>query len=110
MKKIDFENLLQHEENLDPENWEEIKHIGHEMVDIILEYLRDIRFRSAWQKPSEELKSSINIPLPRAGQKRKEVFEEFVNNILPYAKGNSILDFGLGSEALELRSVRLQKC
>lgn len=88
MKKIDFEKALQHEENLDPANWEEMTRLGHEMIDTMMDHLRDLRSKPVWQKPGAEMRASLNVALPSQGQETKEIFGEFVKNILPYSKGN----------------------
>src|SRR5215831_8387091 len=85
---IDFFNLLENEESLDPENWDELKTLGHEMVDVMLDFLKNQRQYPAWKKPGNDVKSFLNQTLPQKPEKRNEVFQEFVNNILPYSKGN----------------------
>jgi hypothetical protein len=47
---IDFLNLLENEETLDPENWDELKTLGHEMVDVMLDFLKNQRKYPAWRK------------------------------------------------------------
>src|SRR5207249_4753725 len=86
---IDFMNVLENEETLDPDNWNELKELGHQMVDIMLDYLKNQRENPAWRKPTNEVKSFLSDALPKKPEKRKEVFHDFVNNILPYAKGNT---------------------
>ena len=87
--KIDFQKILEKEESLDPENWEQLKKLGHEMVDIMMDHLRDLRNQPVWQKPSEKAKEFLDQPLPRLPQQRNEVFRDFQDHVLPYSKGNT---------------------
>jgi aromatic-L-amino-acid decarboxylase len=86
---IDFLKLLENEESLDPENWDELKTLGHQMVDVMLDFLKNQRQYPAWRKPGDDVKSFLSQELPQKPAKRNEVFNDFVNNILPYAKGNA---------------------
>src|ERR1051326_5486728 len=86
--KIDFPEVLENEETLDPENWEELKNLGHEMVDVMLEFMKSQRQQPAWRKPGEDVKCFLKENLPDQPQNREQIFRDFVNNILPYSKGN----------------------
>ena len=85
---INFLQVLNHEESLDPDNWDELKALGHQMVDSMLEFLKGQDKNPAWRKPTDAARSSLSQPLPDKPQNRDEVFREFSENILPYAKGN----------------------
>ncbi len=85
---IDFLNTLAKEETLDPDNWEELKELGHKMVDTMLDYLKNQRNYPAWQKPSDEMKAFFDQPIPDEPLQRNEVFNQFAENVLPFAKGN----------------------
>src|SRR3954469_14830538 len=85
---IDFFTLLKNEESLDPVNWDELKTLGHQMVDVMLDFLKNQRQYPAWKKPTENVKSFLTEALPQKPEKQKEIFSDFVNNILPYSKGN----------------------
>ena len=49
------------EKSLDPEDWEELRQLGHQAFDDMLEYLKSVADRPAWQ------------PLPNAA---KQIFDE----------------------------------
>ena len=85
---IDFLNLLENEETLDPENWDELKTLSHEMVDVMLDFLKNQRKYPAWRKPGDDVKNFLSESLPQESEARNKVFHDFVNNILPYSKGN----------------------
>ena len=79
---------MEPEETLDPADWESLKILGHEMLDDMLDYLRDIRKQPAWQPIPTDVKLKFKASLPREGQDRKEIYQEFKENILPYPLGN----------------------
>ncbi|MEM9064793.1 MAG: pyridoxal-dependent decarboxylase [Planctomycetota bacterium] len=77
-----------HPGKLDPSDWEEMRSIGHAMIDDMLDYLRNVRDRPAWQSPSAEARSLLMSPTPRTGRPLAAVYEEFKSAILPYPTGN----------------------
>ena len=77
------------EETLDPGNWDEIKAIGQQMVDEMMQYLQNISSKPVWNKVPEEIKERFDQPLPVEPQELSEVYEEFKETILPYNLGNT---------------------
>ena len=76
------------EETLDPEDWESMRALGHRMVDDMLDYLKTLRERPAWQHAPDQIKAHFKRPLPLDAQPPEEIYEEFLENILPYPVGN----------------------
>jgi len=76
------------DKTLDPENWDEVRKIGHQMVDDMMDYLMTLRDRPVWQPMPEEAKAALTENLPMEGAGLAEVYSEFKNNILPYPTGN----------------------
>jgi aromatic-L-amino-acid decarboxylase len=58
------------------------------MVDTMMDYLREVGQRPAWQKIPEEVKTALRQPLPREGQPIRSVYEDFLTQVLPYNKNN----------------------
>ena len=77
-----------HEETLDPQDWVELRALGHRMVDDMLTYLQTVRERPVWQPTPENVKEFLKKPLPQNPQSVEEAYQEFVDNILPYPLGN----------------------
>ncbi|MEL7372651.1 MAG: pyridoxal-dependent decarboxylase, partial [Myxococcota bacterium] len=77
-----------HQETLDPDDWEQIRSIGHVMLDDMFDYIRDVRERPAWQSPSEAARQAMASPLPRSGRSIREVYDQFKRSILPFPTGN----------------------
>ena len=73
---------------LDPKNWDDIRELGHKIVDDAVDFIMNVKERPVWQKLSKEKKESINEPLPEESQDREEIYQEFKDKIFPFALGN----------------------
>ncbi len=82
------ENLLPPEETLDPQNWDEMRRLGHRMVDDMITYLQTLRDRPAWRPTPPEVKEHLRQPLPLQPQGVEKAYQDFVENVLPYPHGN----------------------
>lgn len=82
------EYLQPTEETLDPANWNDMRALGHRMIDDMIDYLQGLRNKPVWQKPTDEVKEVLNRSLPQQGQAPEEIYQEFLSSILPYNKGN----------------------
>jgi aromatic-L-amino-acid decarboxylase len=76
------------EETLDPANWDELRSLGHRMLDDMLDYLASVRERPAWQPVPQSIKARLNEKLPAEPMDAVLVYEEFKQSILPYPTGN----------------------
>jgi glutamate/tyrosine decarboxylase-like PLP-dependent enzyme len=80
-------NSTNHFETLDPENWKEMRALAHRMVDDAISYLENVRERPVWQPVPQEVAARFDEPAPRGPEGADSVYEEFVENILPYPMG-----------------------
>jgi glutamate/tyrosine decarboxylase-like PLP-dependent enzyme len=76
------------EETLDPEDWDSMRALGHRMLDDMLDYMKTVRERPVWQHAPDRVKAHFNRPLPLDPQPPEEIYEEFLENVLPYPIGN----------------------
>jgi glutamate/tyrosine decarboxylase-like PLP-dependent enzyme len=77
------------EESLDPANWDELRQLGHRMVDDMMDYLSTIREAPAWRKmPEPVLQKLQSEALPQEPRDARDVYEDFREEVLPYNKGN----------------------
>jgi aromatic-L-amino-acid/L-tryptophan decarboxylase len=76
------------EENLDPENWEDIRRMGHLMIDDMVGYLSGISKEKAWEKPPQSMKDALKFKIPHEPTPIEEVYADFKSTILPYNKRN----------------------
>ena len=73
---------------LDPENWDQMRALGHQMIDDLFDYWQSIREQKIWRPIPEEVKDFLNLPIPENGQPAEEVYADFKNYVFPYNKGN----------------------
>ena len=76
------------EETLDPEDWEAMRKLGHKMLDDMVDYLETVRERPVWKHVPDQVKAHFTSPVPQQPQTPEEVYEEFVEKVLPYPMGN----------------------
>jgi len=76
------------EETLDPTDWESTRALGHRMVDDMIDYLKTVRERPVWRHAPDEVKSHFTAPLPLDPTPPEEVYDEFLEYVLPYPVGN----------------------
>ena len=79
----------QDEETLDPENWDAMRVLGHQMIDDLLDYLKDIKNRPAWQHAPEAVKTHFDGALPLDPQSPEAIYKEYREYVLPYLIGNN---------------------
>src|SRR5437016_1555375 len=76
------------EETLDPENWDELRKLGHKMVDDMLDWLENLRERSVWPPVPVELKDRFKKSLPLEGQNVQHIYDDFLTDVLSFPNGN----------------------
>ena len=73
----------------DARGWEELRALGHRMVDDMLEYLRTARERPVWRPVPADVRARLSGPAPREPTPAEAVYEEFKRDVLPYPTGNT---------------------
>ena len=81
--------LTRAEETLDPEDWDELRALGHRMIDDMFGHLASVRARPAWQPVPAEVRARLDAPLPLDPADAAEVYEEFKRDVLPFPTGNT---------------------
>ncbi|MYN41034.1 aminotransferase class V-fold PLP-dependent enzyme [Duganella sp. FT109W] len=59
------------------------------MLDDMFDYLQGIRQRPVWQPVPDQARAAFRSPLPAQGSDLADVHQQFMDNILPYAIGNT---------------------
>jgi len=75
-------------QTLDPQEWGEIRTLGHRMLDDMIDYLATIRQRPVWQPIPAVVRAQFDEGLPRQPTELDEVYRVFTSLIAPYATGN----------------------
>lgn len=78
----------ENELTLDPADWDEVRRVGHLMIDDMIDYMSSVRERPAWQTVSDAARKNLLEKLPRSGQELASVYAQFKRNILPFPTGN----------------------
>ena len=82
-KEIAAQNLT-----LDPSDWKQMRALGHEMLDDMMDYLQHISEEPTWRIMPNEAKEFLKDGLPHHPQNIESIYKEFKKYILPYNKGN----------------------
>ena len=77
------------DESLDPADWPSFRAQAHRMLDDALGYVEHIRERPVWQPIPNEARERFCDPLPRTPTDLADVHSKFLNDIQPYAGGNT---------------------
>ena len=88
MPEKDIRNPDYDEETLDPESWDDVRELGHRMVDDMVTYLSEVRDRPVWQPIPGDVKAYFEEPLPQEPCNSSEVYNDFLEYIQPYPMGN----------------------
>jgi aromatic-L-amino-acid/L-tryptophan decarboxylase len=73
---------------LDPRDWDDIRALGHQMLDDMIDHIATIRVRPVWQPIPDAVRAQFSETLPRRPSELGEVYRVFSDCIAPYATGN----------------------
>lgn len=76
------------EESLDPQDWDELRSLGHRMLDDMFDHLSTLRNEPVWQPVPESVRHHLKEALPSGPEDAAAVYAQFVQHILPYTNGN----------------------
>ena len=71
-----------------PEAWQELRALGHRMLDDIFDDLATLREQPAWRPMPEASASALSSPLPIQGRPAEEVYRTLMQHLVPYTIGN----------------------
>jgi glutamate/tyrosine decarboxylase-like PLP-dependent enzyme len=76
-------------ETLDPEDWEEMRQLGHRMVDDIIDGFQTLRDGPVWQTVPASIRERLRAPLPVEPIGPNIAYDEFRRYVSPYPRGNA---------------------
>ncbi|MGB9417519.1 MAG: amino acid decarboxylase, partial [Acidobacteriaceae bacterium] len=85
------EKMAQQQLTLDPatpEAWQELRMLGHRMLDDIFDNLSTLREQPAWRPLPEKSAVALAGRLPLRGRPAVEVYNALVEHLVPYTIGN----------------------
>lgn len=77
------------DETLDPRDWNELRALGHQMLDDMFAYMQNLRDQPVWQPYPDDARTAIGGAVPQAEKDAAQVYANFKQNILPYTNGNA---------------------
>ncbi|OPX79545.1 MAG: L-tyrosine decarboxylase [Methanosaeta sp. PtaB.Bin039] len=77
------------DETLDPDDWERTRVLGHRILDDMIDYMKTLRDRPAWQHAPNDVKKHFTGAAPSAPQQPEAIYQEYVKYVLPYQIGNN---------------------
>jgi len=75
--------------DLDPQDWASDRAQAHRMLDDMLDHLQGLREGPVWRPMNEAARAAFHSPLPRAGEGIAAAHADFMDQVLPYAAGNT---------------------
>jgi aromatic-L-amino-acid decarboxylase len=76
-------------DDLDPDDWEALRALGHRMLNDMVDHLRDLRTGPVWRPLPASTRAILRAPLDAAGADPDTVYGRFRETVLPYATGNT---------------------
>ncbi|OUJ01000.1 pyridoxal phosphate-dependent decarboxylase family protein [Acetobacter cibinongensis] len=74
---------------LDPKNWDEMRALGHQMLDDMFDNLEHVAEGPVWQPMPDAVRQGFaKQPLPQTGTALPDLYGQFTQSVLPYAVGN----------------------
>lgn len=73
--------------SLDPADWETFRNQAHKMLDDMLDYTQNINTQKVWQPMPENVQALLRSSLTE--KSLQDAHANFMENILPYAVGNT---------------------
>jgi aromatic-L-amino-acid/L-tryptophan decarboxylase len=77
------------EETLDPKSWDELRQLGHRMVDDMFDYFGHLREMPVWQPMPAHVRARFKEPAPIEPEGSEQAYADFRNLVLPYVTGNA---------------------
>jgi len=74
--------------SLDPKNWDDIKKLGYQMIDDMVDYLKNIHEKPAWSEIPQEIKETYEKKLPKEPENLENIYAQFKETIFPFSTGN----------------------
>ncbi len=74
--------------SLDPEDWGEVRALGHRMLDDMIDHLAGLRDGPVWRPMPGEVRAALHGPVPHGPEPLAATYDAFRALVLPYSVGN----------------------
>ncbi|MCA9840368.1 MAG: aminotransferase class V-fold PLP-dependent enzyme, partial [Trueperaceae bacterium] len=76
------------EETLDPQDWQKMRDLAHQMVEDVFNKLEAIRGEPVWQAVPDSVALTFQEALPLEPQGAEKAYQDFKETVMPYPIGN----------------------
>jgi aromatic-L-amino-acid/L-tryptophan decarboxylase len=76
------------DESLDPTSWPEFRSLAHRVLEDLLDFQQHVRDRPVWQPVPASIDARFQSEAPVDGVGIERAYEDFREQVLPYATGN----------------------
>jgi glutamate/tyrosine decarboxylase-like PLP-dependent enzyme len=73
---------------LDPDDWDALRAIGHQILDDMFDYQQGLRARPVWQAMPESAHAALRTPLPTGPGQLEDAYRTLQEAVIPYTVGN----------------------
>lgn len=73
---------------LDPEDWEGMRKLAHQMVDDSITRLKTLRDSPVWKPIPPDVRAGFAGPMPTAPEPLADVYADVLSKVMPHAMGN----------------------
>jgi len=80
--------LSEDKPDLDPQDFSDLRRLGHRMLDDMFDHIAGVRDRPVWQKMPQAARTALRGSLPRGPTPAAEVYDDFAALVRPYSTGN----------------------
>lgn len=74
---------------LDPEDWGDIRQLGHRMLDEAFDRMERVGQGPVWRPMPESARRSLRTGLPREGAPVEDLYARYLDDVVPYRLGNT---------------------
>ncbi len=75
--------------DLDPEDWASARAQAHRMLDDMLDHMQGAGEGPVWRPMSDQARAAFSGPMPWDGEGLKAAHADFMQQVVPYAAGNT---------------------
>jgi aromatic-L-amino-acid decarboxylase len=79
---------VQTDETLDPNDWDAMRALGHQMIDDMMTHIQTLPEQPVWKEMPQHVRDYFKQPLPLEPQPEANVYQDFMEYIFPYPLGN----------------------
>lgn len=76
------------QESLDPDDWQALRRLAHQMIDDSFDFIETVEQRPVWQSMPQSVLDFLKQPAPKTPSSPEQIYQDFKHYIQPYPMGN----------------------